>query len=88
MNGLKSSKCQNYISVTVRQTKGSKSSALLSGLADHGPDMGERNFTRRRVASKIEENTWQLGSRIFREDGEPVKGVGVVLREASSRHNA
>ena len=46
MNGLKSSKCQNYISVTVRQTKGSKSSALLSGLADHGPDTSERDFAR------------------------------------------
>ena len=68
--------------MTVRQTKGSKSSALLLGLADHGPDMGERG------ASKMDCSTWQLGSRIFGEDGEPVKGVGVVLRETSSRHNA
>ena len=39
-------------------------------------------------SSKMEYNTWQLGSLIMMEGSEPVKGVSVVLRETSSRHNA
>ena len=90
-----------YASATLRQTKGSKSPALLSGLADQGPDMDRSIVDERRHMIRIHnavqcklpiigifhDKTWQLGSRILGEGGEPVQSVGVVLRVASARNN-
>ena len=100
--GSNNSKYRDYASATLRQTKGSKSPALLSGLADQGPDMDRSILDERRHMIRIHnavqcklpiigifhDKTWQLGSRILGEGGEPVQRVGVVLKVASARNNA